>query len=171
VRIETFMKPASEESYQTQQAKIAIATGGFFGKGPGKSTQRNYLPHPYSDFIYAVIIEEYGMVIGGLLIAFVFLMILYRSMRIVVRSPKAFGALVAVGLSFSLVIQAFIHMAVAVSLFPVTGLTLPLVSMGGTSMIFTSVAFGVILSVSRSIEEDEEADKALEKEGGKLAGA
>ncbi|KQC02398.1 FtsW/RodA/SpoVE family cell cycle protein [Pedobacter sp. Hv1] len=154
-RINAFMHPElqhSDKTYQADQAKIALATGGVFGKGPGNSTQRNFLPHPYSDFIFAIIIEEYGTV-GGLAIVVLYLVLLYRCVRIVTRSPKAFGALLAAGLSFSLTIQAFANMAVAVGLGPVTGVPLPLVSMGGTSMIFTSIAFGIILSVSRDIEE------------------
>jgi cell division protein FtsW len=154
-RIENFIGGDESDSYQTKQAKIAVANGGLTGKGPGNSTQKNILPHPYSDFIYAIIIEEYGL-LGGLSIMAAFILILFRSIRLVLKSPRAFGALLAVGLSFTLCFQAFIHMAVAVSLFPVTGLTLPLVSMGGTSMIFTSLAFGIILSISRSIEKMEE---------------
>ncbi|MGF1926193.1 MAG: FtsW/RodA/SpoVE family cell cycle protein, partial [Bacteroidia bacterium] len=142
----------SDKTYQSDHSKIALATGGLFGKGPGNSTERNYLPHPYSDFIFAIIIEEYGTV-GGLVVMILYLVLLYRCVRIVTRSPKAFGALLAAGLSFSLTIQAFANMAVAVGLGPVTGVPLPLVSMGGTSMIFTSIAFGIILSVSRDVEE------------------
>lgn len=154
-RIKTFMHPemqSSDKTFQADHAKIALATGGVFGKGPGNSTERNFLPHPYSDFIFAIIIEEYGT-IGGLVIVILYLVLLYRCVRIVVRSPKAFGALLAAGLSFSLTIQAFANMAVAVGLGPVTGVPLPLISMGGTSMIFTSIAFGIILSVSRDVEE------------------
>lgn len=154
-RIENFTGKDSTEDFQTVQAKIAIATGGLTGKGPGKGEQSAYLPHPYSDFIFAVIIEEYGLLFGGLTVILLYLLILYRTIRIVLKSPKAFGAMLAMGLAFSLVLQAFIHMAVATSLFPVTGLTLPLVSMGGTSIIFTSATFGVLLSVSRSIEEQD----------------
>ncbi len=154
-RIENFSGRDSVEDFQTTQAKIAIATGGLTGKGPGKGEQSAYLPHPYSDFIFAVIIEEYGLIFGGITVILLYLLILYRTIRIVLKSPKAFGALLALGLAFSLVLQAFIHMAVATSLFPVTGLTLPLVSMGGTSIIFTSATFGVLLSVSRSIEEQD----------------
>jgi cell division protein FtsW len=152
-RIQNFSGGDSTESFQTVQAKIAITSGGLFGKGPGKGEQSAYLPHPYSDFIFAVIIEEFGLLFGGVTVMGLYLLILYRSIRIVIKSPKAFGALLAVGLAFSLSLQAFIHMAVASSLFPVTGLTLPLVSMGGTSIIFTSAAFGVLLSVSRTVEE------------------
>ncbi|MGX5687997.1 cell division protein FtsW [Arcticibacter tournemirensis] len=154
-RIETYLHPEKadpDKAFQSNQAKIAIATGGVFGKGPGNSTQRNYLPHPYSDFVYALIIEEYGL-IGGFVLVLIYLVFLYRCILIVTASPKAFGALLAAGLSFSLTIQAFANMAVAVGLGPVTGVPLPLVSMGGTSILFTSVAFGIILSVSRDIEE------------------
>lgn len=165
-RIENFSGGDSTEVYQTVQAKIAIVGGGLTGKGPGKGEQSAYLPHPYSDFIFAVIIEEYGLLFGGLTVIGLYLLILYRSIRIVLKSPKAFGALLAVGLAFSIVLQAFIHMAVASSLFPLTGLTLPFISMGGTSIIFTSAAFGVLLSVSRAVEE-QEAEVQTE-EGGKI---
>lgn len=160
-RVETFMgygEPDPEKSFQGDQAKIAIASGGIFGKGPGNSTQRNVLPHPYSDFIFAIIIEEYGA-IGGLAIVALYLVFMYRCIRIVTQSPKAFGTLLAAGLGFSLTIQAFANMAVAVGLGPVTGIPLPLVSMGGTSILFTSIAFGIILSVSRNIEELKQDDQ------------
>ncbi len=158
-RIENFVHPSEnmEEDYQVQQAKIAIAKGGLIKLNPGGSEQRNFLPHPYSDFIYAIIIEEYGL-IGGAFIVLLYLLFLFRCIRIIIKAPKAFGALLAVGLGIALVTQAMINMAVAVNLVPVTGVTLPLVSMGGSSVIFTSIAFGIILSVSRNIEEE----KALE---------
>ncbi|MEE4177960.1 MAG: FtsW/RodA/SpoVE family cell cycle protein [Bacteroides sp.] len=158
-RIETFVgKPG--DNYQTEQAKIAIATGGVFGKMPGNSTQRNFLPHAYSDFIYAIIIEEYGL-IGGFIVLILYLILFYRGIRIARESPGTFGALLAAGLSFSLVFQAMINMAVAVDLFPVTGQPLPLISMGGTSLWFSSLAIGIILSVSRKIEENELNGKAI----------
>lgn len=160
-RIETYMNPEKadpDKAFQANQSKIAIATGGIFGKGPGNSTQRNYLPHPYSDFVFALIIEEYGTV-GGVGLVLLYLVFLYRCVLIVTQSPKAFGALLAAGLSFSLTIQAFANMAVAVGLGPVTGVPLPLVSMGGTSILFTSVAFGIILSVSRDIDEKKQKDQ------------
>ncbi len=163
-RINTFMSNEQvdpDKSFQSDQSKIAIATGGIFGKGPGNSSQRNYLPHPYSDFIFSIIIEEYGLV-GGALVLLAYLFFLYRSIKIITKAPKAFGALLACGLSFSLVIQAFANMAVAVNLMPVTGVPLPLVSMGGTSILFTSIAFGIILSISRNIEEMEKEEKANE---------
>ena len=152
----------ADKTFQADQAKIALATGGVFGKGPGNSTQRNFLPHPYSDFIFAIIIEEWGT-LGGIVIMMLYLVLLYRCIKIVTRAPKAFGALLAAGLSFSLTIQAFANMAVAVGLGPVTGVPLPLVSMGGTSMIFTSVAFGIILSVSRDVEENLAGKETSEK--------
>ncbi|RYD71919.1 MAG: FtsW/RodA/SpoVE family cell cycle protein [Sphingobacteriales bacterium] len=164
-RINSFIHPEmqhSDKTFQADQAKIALATGGVFGKGPGNSTQRNFLPHPYSDFIFAIIIEEWGT-FGGIVIMMLYLVLLYRCIKIVTRAPKAFGALLAAGLSFSLTIQAFANMAVAVGLGPVTGVPLPLVSMGGTSMIFTSVAFGIILSVSRDVEENVAGKTAADK--------
>ncbi len=161
-------REALQTDYQVVQAKIAIASGGLIGKGPGNSTQRNFLPHPYSDFVFAIILEEYGL-IGASFLILLYLVLLFRCIRIVIRSPRAFGALLAVGLSFSLVIQAFINMGVAVNIFPVTGLPLPLVSMGGTSLIFTSMAFGIILSVSRDVEEKENSEK--QEEGGEVATA
>lgn len=154
-RVQNFMYAENGEgSYQIQQAKIAIATGGIFGKGPGKSEQRNFLPHPYSDFIYAIIIEEYGLV-GGTIILLVYLLFLFRSIRIFQRCPYAFGAFLAVALSFTLVIQAMVNMAVNVNIFPTTGVTLPLVSMGGSSLLFTCASIGIILSVARNVEQME----------------
>ncbi|NHE58027.1 FtsW/RodA/SpoVE family cell cycle protein [Cyclobacterium plantarum] len=153
-RIEKFMdKEPSEIPFQAKHSYIAIATGGITGKGPGKSEQRNILPHPYSDFIYAIIIEEYGMVGGGLVL-FLYLALLYRGMRVVAISTRPFGGLLSAGLSFSLVIQAMINMGVAVGLVPITGLPLPMVSMGGTSLIFTGISLGIILSISRGDHED-----------------
>lgn len=154
-RVETFMYGGldnDENNYQTNQAKIAIARGGILGLGPGNSQQRNFLPHPYSDFIYAIIIEEYGLV-GGIFIVLIYLVFLLRSIRIFRRCPFAFGAFLALGLSFTLVIQALANMAVNVNLFPVTGVTLPLVSMGGSSFLFTCLAIGIILSVARNVEQ------------------
>lgn len=143
-----------DDNYQINQAKIAIAKGGMLGLGPGNSEQRNFLPHPYSDFIYAIIIEEYG-VMGGAFILFIYLIFLFRSIRIFRKCPYAFGAFLALGLSFTLVIQALVNMAVAVNLFPVTGVTLPLVSMGGSSFLFTCLSIGIILSVARNLEKAE----------------
>jgi cell division protein FtsW len=162
-RIHAFMHPEKanpDKSFQSEHAKIAIASGGVFGKGPGNSTERNYLPESYSDEIYAIIVEEYGL-IGGVALVAIYLFLLYRCIKIVTKAPKAFGALLAAGLSFSLTIQAFANMAIAVGLGPVTGVPLPLVSMGGTSILFTSLAFGIILSVSRHIDENEEHKKVI----------
>jgi cell division protein FtsW len=161
-RVETWIKRVQnfiyadkhETAYQVQQAKIAIAKGGLTGLGPGNSEARNFLPHPYSDFIYAIIIEEYGL-LGGAFVLFIYLAFLFRCIRIFKRCPYAFGAFLALGLSFTLVIQAMANMAVNVNLFPVTGVTLPLVSMGGSSFLFTCVAIGIILSVARNVEQME----------------
>lgn len=141
-----------DDAYQVNQAKIAIAKGGFLGVGPGNSTQRNFLPQAYNDFIYPIIIEEYGLV-GGVFIVFIYLVFLFRSIKIFRRCPFAFGAFLSLGLSFTLAIQAIANMAVSVNLFPVTGVTLPLVSMGGSSFLFTCLAIGIILSVARNVEQ------------------
>lgn len=154
-RMEGFIygsKEVDNDAYQVSQAKIAIAKGGVLGVGPGNSTTRDYLPQAYNDFIYAIIIEEYGLM-GGAFIMFIYLVFLYRCIRIYKRCPYAFGAFLALGLSFTLAIQAVANMAVTVNLFPVTGVTLPLVSMGGTSFIFTCLAIGIILSVARNVEQ------------------
>ena len=152
-RIQDFVYTKGDESpYQIQQAKIAIAKGGWLGTGPGNSEQRNFLPHPYSDFIYAIIIEEYGM-IGGLMIVILYMTFLFRSIRLFRNCPFAFGAFLALALSITLAIQAIANMAVNVNLLPVTGVTLPLVSMGGTSFLFTCFAIGIILSVARNVEK------------------
>lgn len=154
-RVENFIYGGKEadndEMYQVNQAKIAIAKGGILGVGPGNSTTRDYLPQAYNDFIFAIIIEEYGL-LGGAFILFVYIVFLYRCIRIFKRCPFAFGAFLALGLSFTLAIQAVANMAVTVNLFPVTGVTLPLVSMGGSSFLFTCLAIGIILSVSRNVE-------------------
>lgn len=152
-RIENFSADKSENSdsvYQVTQAKIAVVNGGINGRGPGKSIQRNTLPHPYSDYIYAIIIEEYGL-IGGVSILILYMVFIFRGRRIFNHAKDDYGAYLAIGLSLSLVLQALVNMAVAVDLFPVTGQTLPLVSMGGTSIILTCIAIGLILSVSRDL--------------------
>jgi len=155
-RVENFMygsKEANDDDYyQVNQAKIAIARGGWFGNGPGNGEARNFLPQAYNDYIYATLIEEYGM-IGGAFIIFIYLVFLYRSIRLFKKCPYAFGAFLALGLSFTLVIQAMANMAVNVNLFPVTGVTLPLVSMGGSSFLFTCLSIGIILSVARNVEQ------------------
>ncbi len=145
--------PSTETPYQVQQAKIAIAKGGILmGKGPGNSEQRNFLPQAYNDFIYSIIIEEYGL-LGGAVIIFIYLVFLFRCIRIFRKCPYAFGAFLALALSFTLVIQAVANMAVNVNIVPVTGVTLPLVSMGGSSFLFTCAAIGIILSVARNVEQ------------------
>jgi cell division protein FtsW len=154
-RIENFSNGDSRSNYQSEQAKIAIATGGIIGKGPGNSIQRAFLPQASSDFIFAIIIEEYGLMIGFLLL-FLYMILLYRGIKILRDNDKPFACLVAIGLSFNLSIQALVNMAVAVNLFPVTGQTLPLISMGGTSIWFTMISLGIILSISRGIEEKTE---------------
>jgi cell division protein FtsW len=168
-RIESFVSGDSQSNYQSEQAKIAVARGYAFGVGPGNSTQRNFLPQAASDFIFAIIIEEYGTLMG-LTLLFLYLILFFRSIRILRKAEKTFGGLLAVGLSFSLVFQAMINMAVAVNLFPVTGQPLPLVSMGGTSIWFTSIAIGIVLSVSREVYDEKEEDLEPE-EGGELATA
>ncbi|MBC7722646.1 MAG: FtsW/RodA/SpoVE family cell cycle protein [Pedobacter sp.] len=152
-RVQDFMYAKNDEvPYQVQQAKIAIANGGIFvGLGPGNSRQRNFLPHPYSDFIYAIIIEEYGL-LGGAFIIFIYMVFLFRGIKIFRKCPYAFGAFLALALSFTLAIQALANMAVNVNIVPVTGVTLPLVSMGGSSFLFTCMAIGIILSVARNVE-------------------
>lgn len=157
------MKENPDLTFQSDQAKIAVATGGVFGKFPGNSTQRNILPQAYSDFIYAIIIEEYGM-IGGVFILLLYLILLYRGLRIATKCEKTFGALLGLGVSFILVFQAIIHMAITVGLFPVTGQPLPMVSMGGTSLWFTSIAIGIMLSISRTTEKEEEIPEPVSAE-------
>ena len=160
-RVESFIYGSDDvntDAYQVNQAKIAVSKGGLLGVGPGNSTTRDFLPQAYNDFIYAIIIEEYGLV-GGAFMVFIYLVFLYRCIRIFKRCPFAFGAFLALGLSFTLVIQALANMAVTVNLFPVTGVTLPLVSMGGSSFIFTCLAIGIILSVARNVEQLEGKNK------------
>ncbi len=160
-RIATFVDGGeSSDNYQVEQAKIAIASGYPFGKGPGNSTQRNFLPHPYSDFIFAIIVEEYGLA-GGFVIILLYLILFYRSVRIVTKMPGTFGSFLTIGVSFSMVFQALINMGVAVNILPVTGQPLPLVSMGGTSIWFTSLAIGIILSVSKDLENKNSAEAVL----------
>jgi cell division protein FtsW len=160
-RIETFTGGNGSDTFQVDQAKIAISSGGIFGKMPGNGTQKNFLPHPYSDFIFAIIIEEFGL-IGGFIILILYVILFTRGYRIVMKFPHTFGALLSIGLSFSLTFQALINMLVAVDLMPVTGQPLPLVSMGGTSIWFTCISIGIILSVSRYIEEHGDEEIASE---------
>ncbi len=153
-RVQDFMYAKNDDiPYQVQQANIAIANGSIlYGLGPGKSRQRNFLPQAYNDEIFPIIIEEYGL-IGGLFIVFIYMVFLFRCINIFRRCPYAFGAFLALGLSFSMIIQALANMAVGVNLTPVTGVTLPLVSMGGSSFLFTCAAIGIILSVARNVEQ------------------
>ena len=167
-RIERFFSSSEEEAddtanFQVLQAKIAIAGGSVIGKGPGKSTQRNVLPHPYSDFIYAMVLEDYGLV-GGVFVLALYLVLLFRATRIMLRAPQSFGGLLAMGLAFSLVMQALVNMGVAVGLFPVTGQPLPFVSMGGTSLLFTGMSIGIIISVTKEIDKvkNDERDAEIE---------
>jgi len=151
-RVLSFIQ-GSELPFQAKHARIAVATGGWFGKGPGNSDQRNILPHPYSDFIYAILIEEYGLA-GGLVVLVLYLILLHRGMKAAYNSERAFGGLLSAGLSFDLVCQAMVNMGVVVGLGPITGQPLPFISMGGTAMLFTGISAGIILSVSRG-EQDE----------------
>ena len=137
-----------DKKHQQKQALVAIQNGGIYGSGPGKSSQRSILPLPASDFIFAIILEEYGL-IGGVFALLLYLILLFRAIRISLKIDSVFGSLVSVGLIFSLVFQALIHMLVSIGLMPVTGQTLPLISMGGTSLVFTFIAIGIVLSVSR----------------------
>lgn len=156
-RITSFESGESEANYQIEHAMMAINSGGVLPSGPGTGDSRNYLPHPYSDMIYAFIIEEYGSLAGGCGIVLLYLIFLYRCMRIARDCKREFGAFLVLGLSFLIGFQAFVNIGVAVNLIPVTGQPLPLVSMGGTSIWFTCMAIGMILSVSRSVYEGETA--------------
>lgn len=168
VRLETWISRINEffyntdGGYQIQQSKIAIAHGDVFGVGPGNSLQRNYLPYPYADFIYAIIVEEYGL-IGGVLTIGLYLLLLIQSIKIVTKSPKTFGAMLAMGLTLNIVVQAFANIAVSVHLLPVTGLTLPMVSAGGSSILITAISLGIILSVSRYVEQAQLEKIALQE--------
>jgi cell division protein FtsW len=169
-RIQGFMYADKQDAaYQVQQAKIAIAKGGWVGLGPGNSETRNFLPHPYSDFIYAITIEEYG-ILGAAVLLMIYVTFLYRCIGIFRRCPYAFGAFLALGLGFTLVIQAMVNMAVNVNLMPVTGVTLPLVSMGGSSFLFTCMAIGIILSVARNAEQMERDTAASSDNPSKTTG-
>lgn len=156
-RIDNFVSPDANDAgnYQSDLAQAAIYNGGIFPSGPGTGSSRNYLPHPYSDMIYAFIIEEYGAIFGGLGLLLLYLILLFRSIKMATRCPKHFGGLLALGLSFMLVSQAIVNMAVAVKLFPTTGQPLPMVSMGGTSIVFTCLSIAMIISVSRSVYNEE----------------
>jgi len=153
-RILNHQSGSEKENFQVIQAKYAIASGGLLPNGPGKGNSRNYLPHPYSDMIYAFIIEEYGALLGGIGLVLAYLTLFSRSLRIAIRSSSHFGAYLVVGLSVSLMLQALINMMVAVNIIPVTGQPLPLLSMGGTSTVFTCIAFGMILCVGRATQNE-----------------
>jgi cell division protein FtsW len=162
-RIENFFNGDEQDNFQSTQSKIAVAKGGWIGTGSGNSTQRNILPHPYSDFIFAVIVEEYGFA-GGIVIVGLYLLILFRAILIVKRTNRTFPAFLAVGLSMVIVFQSIINMGVAVGLIPVTGQPLPLVSMGGTSTLITAYSLGILLNISRkeetkTVEEKKEEEK------------
>ncbi len=164
-RILSFVN-GTELPFQAKHGRIAVATGGIFGKGPGNSDQRNILPHPYSDFVYAIVIEEYGM-IGGGIVLILYLILLHRGMNAAYNSERAFGGLLSAGLSFDLVCQAMVNMGVVVGLGPITGQPLPLISMGGTAMVFTGLSVGIILSVSRG-EQDQNWGKQTTNDEVKL---
>jgi len=157
-RVVTYVKGGNDieknpaKVFQSKQSSVAIATGGIIGKGPGNSTQRHVLPHPYSDFVYAIIIEEYGLV-GGFVVLFLYLILLYRAVVIARSCTKIFPALTVLGLMMLTVFQAMINMCVAVGIFPVTGQTLPFISLGGSSLVTMGFAMGIILSISRATEE------------------
>ena len=151
--INTDQVKALDQDYQQQQALVAIHNGGFSGLGPGKSTQRNILPYSSSDFVFAIMVEEYGLILGALLPILLYLILFYRSLRIASKITSVFGGLICIGLMFSLVFQAFVNMLVSVGVFPVTGQTLPLISMGGTSILFTCITLGIILSVSNDTSD------------------
>jgi cell division protein FtsW len=162
-RIENFASGESEDNYQAEKAKIAFASGEIYGKGPGKSVQKNFLPQSSSDFIYAIIGEEFGL-IGAILIIFFFLGLLFRLVIIATKTPTIFGTLLALGVGLPIIFQAMINMAVAVGLFPVTGQPLPLISTGGTSIWMTCFAIGIVLSVSAANHSEDlsTAKKELE---------
>ena len=151
--ISTEKKQELDQDYQQQQALVAIYNGGFSGVGPGKSTQRNILPYSSSDFIFAIMVEEYGFIIGAVMPILFYLILFYRALRIAIKITSVFGGLLCVGLMFSLVFQAFVNMLVSVGFLPVTGQTLPLISMGGTSILFTCITVGIILSVSNDTSD------------------
>lgn len=152
-RIVNFMDDRdSEEDYQIEKAKIAIATGSVYGLGPGKSVQKNFLPQSSSDFIFAIIIEEYGL-IGGLFLLVLYLLLLFRIVVVAQKAGTVFGKLLTIGVGLPIIFQALVNMGVAVELFPVTGQTLPLISSGGTSIWVTCLGIGIILSVSAKREE------------------
>jgi cell division protein FtsW len=163
-RFNNKMDSENEGNYQSDLAKYAIYSGGIIPKGPGTGSSRNFMPHPYSDMIFAFIIEEWGMIVGGFGLLFIYLTFYFRTIKIAVTSPFRYGQLVVSGLGLMIVLQALINMSVSVSLIPVTGQPLPLISLGGTSTIFTCISIAVILSVSRGkVAENAHADEAIEE--------
>jgi cell division protein FtsW len=173
-RIESFFSAESnaDDDYQTNQAKIAISTGGLFGKAPGRSTQRNMLPQSNSDFIFAIIIEEYGLILGAFPLILAYMILLFRAITIAKKCETAFPAFLVLGLTMMIVVQAMLNMLVAVGLFPVTGQTLPMVSWGRTSVLVMSFSIGAILSVSRvvnaRIRKEELTEEEISDEGEKI---
>jgi len=159
-RIENYVSADGDDNYQVSQAKIAIVSGGLVKLRPGKSIQRNFLPHPYSDFIYAIIIEEYGLV-GGVIVLALYLYLLFRAAVVVKKSSRTFPAFLVIGLAVMITFQAIINMAVVVNLLPVTGQPLPMISMGGSSLLFTCVALGIIQSVCRGLKQQQEVAEKL----------
>ena len=155
-RIERFVKPVPGENAQADMAKAAVSTGGLFGKFAGHSTQKHKLPQAFSDFIFAIIVEEYGFLFGGLPLVLIYMALLFRAGIIVKKCEQTFPAFLTIGLTLGIVLQALVHMGVGVGLLPVTGQTLPWISRGGSSIMFTAVAFGIILSISRSLDESDE---------------
>lgn len=154
----------NKENYQANQAKISVANGGIIGKGPGNGTVKNGLYSAQSDFVFAVTLEEFGLIFGGGLLILLYLILLTRCVRMMSKTDSYFGSFLLLGLSFSIVFQAFINMGVGVNLLPVTGQPLPLISMGGTSILFTAFSIGIILSVSRDIYKDEPVVKPSKKQ-------
>ena len=153
-RIENFSNKNADEGYQVEKAKIAIASGGLQGRGPGKSIQKNFLPQSSSDFIFAIIVEEYGL-LGAIVVILLYFMLLFRIVMAAKKASSIFATLLIIGVGLPIIFQAIINMAVAVNLFPVTGQTLPLISSGGTSIWMTCFAIGIILSVTADKEKKE----------------
>ncbi len=158
-RIENFTNKDAQEGYQVEKAKIAIASGGLTGRGPGKSIQKNFLPQSSSDFIFAIIVEEYGLIFGALSVIVFYFLLLFRIVVAAKNASSVFGSLLVIGVGIPIIFQAIINMSVAVNLFPVTGQTLPLISSGGTSVWMTCLAIGIVLSVSANKEKKNTENK------------
>lgn len=165
-----YIEGDKEPQFQARHGFIAVATGGLTGKGPGNSDQRNILPNPFADFIFAILIEEYGM-IGGVVVLALYLILLHRGMKAAYNSERAFGGLLSAGLCFDIVCQAMVNMGVVVGLGPVTGQPLPFISMGGTSMVFTGLAIGIVLSVSRGEQEQTWEKQGMNRENKNISAA